>query len=503
MQGIAKVAIGGIRCRVGERTLTENEVPLITKIEDRVVSPSPQPISLVDHTIQDELNANSGKRKKRVDFVYGSLPVKKARTEGIVIYDSRPSTAGKSPSALRRLIRQREQASASFGSAAPVTKDATSSFVTPTLERALKDAPHDNIKTCPPSSRFVVLSSGSVDTDIPISSQVVSPVSSAPTGVNVPAIKPMSDGLPLSVFEPEAGALSATPSQGSSADDFYMSQIVDSATALNVYVPNWNVTNNAWIDNPITCQNLLDHKSEAEVVEVIEIRKHVYDLEAMVAIKVGKDAAERHFLKRAATLDAHIADVRRDMDNNLYPHMLTAIAGRRWVVRHGIRLAVHKCVCSVECRSALGRVISMAIHKGIQQGLEAGVVHGKASRSLTPIEACDPEIEGKYVATVAEFEGNTDATPEFSWFQPSLDQVTTPIYFESGSIDHEMPIFDAIPTICQSAERRGLCLPSSSTLGRAASSAPLHDSSLGVADYQVSTLVLSGDGGPANQLPVV
>ncbi|GJX48733.1 hypothetical protein Tco_0273923 [Tanacetum coccineum] len=58
-----------------------------------------------------------------------------------------------------------------------------------------------------------------------------------------------------------------------------------------------------------------------------------------------------------------------------------------------------------------------------------------------------------------------------------------------------MLLSDAIPAIRESAERRGLCPPSSSTLGGASSSAPPHDSSLGVADYQVSTLVLSGDGG--------
>ncbi|GJR96675.1 hypothetical protein Tco_0268849 [Tanacetum coccineum] len=47
---------------------------------------------LVDHTIQDELNVNVGKRKKRMAFVSGSPPVKKARTEGVVISDSWPST---------------------------------------------------------------------------------------------------------------------------------------------------------------------------------------------------------------------------------------------------------------------------------------------------------------------------------------------------------------------------------------------------------------------------
>nr|GFD06693.1 hypothetical protein [Tanacetum cinerariifolium] len=111
---------------------------------DRVISPSLQTISLVDHTIQDELNVNSGNRKKRVAFVSGSPPVKKARIKGIVISDSRPSTAGKSPTALQRLIRQGEQAAAGSGSAAAATEDATSSSVTPTPERALEDAPYDN-----------------------------------------------------------------------------------------------------------------------------------------------------------------------------------------------------------------------------------------------------------------------------------------------------------------------------------------------------------------------
>ncbi|GJW97825.1 hypothetical protein Tco_0179633 [Tanacetum coccineum] len=246
-----------------------------------------------------------------------------------------------------------------------------------------------------------------------------------------------------------------------------------------------------------------------------------------------QDVAERRFAKRATELDAHIADVRRDMDNGLYPYMLTAIAGRRWVVRHGFRLAIYKCACSIECHSALGKVISMAINKGIQQGLEARIVHGKAGRSLAQVEAYDPEVEGKYVAAVSEFkgvsfplldeleslkdyplalimsaltlkdgQGNKDDAPEFARFQPSIDQVVMPVYSESGSVDREMLLSDAIPTIRQSAERRGLCSPSSSALGGTSGPAPSYDSSLGITDYQIFTLVLAGDGGSANQPPV-
>nr|GFA51838.1 hypothetical protein [Tanacetum cinerariifolium] len=390
------------KVRVGERTLADNE---------------------------NELNVNSGKRKKRVAFVFGSPPVKKARAEGIVIFYSQPSTAGKSLSALRRLSRQNEQADIGSGYAAPATEDVISSSVTPTPVRVLEDASHDNVRTRPPSGHFVILSSGSANTDILASPQVVPPVTSAPTGVNAP--------------------------------------VAESVDRLE--------------------------KSEAEAAEVIELHKRVSDLEATVAIKVGElasfhtknDVAERRFMKHVVELDARIDDVRRDMDNDLYSHMLTVIAGRRWVVGHGFCLAIYKCACSVECRFALDKVILMAINKGIKQGLKAGIVHRKADRSLAQVKAYDPEDD----------QGNKDVAPEFSWFQPSIDQVDVPIYSESGFIDHKMLLFDAIPAIRQSVERKGLCPPSNSASGGTSGPAPSYDSSLGITDYQVSTLVLAGNRG--------
>ncbi|GKC91953.1 hypothetical protein Tco_1157395, partial [Tanacetum coccineum] len=457
-----------------------------------------------------------------------------------------------SPTTLRRLIRQSEQAAAGFGSAAAATEDITSSSVTPTPEHVFEDALHDN----------------------------VAPLVSSQAGVSVPITESAGDGHPASAPKFETGTLSATPSHGSSTDYFYESQTVDFATAINVYVPNWNVTNNGQLDDPVICCSLLDNVTppsywaalQSEVAEAEELRKRVSDLEALVVVRSGEvtnlttqnvgllervsaveserdslksqvvgegmvreefvmqqDATEWRFEERTAELDTRIADVRRDMDNDLYRHMLTVIDGQRWVVGHGFRLAVYKCARFVECCSALGKVISMAINKGIQQCLEAGIVHGKAGRSLTQVEAYDPKVEGKYVAAVFEFEGvsfplldelkslkdsplvqimpalilkdgqgNKDAALEFVWFQPSVDQVSVPIYSESGSIEREMLLSDAISAIHQSTGMRGLCPPSSSTLGEASGFAP-PVTSLGDTNYQVSTLVLASDEGPSNQ----
>ncbi|GKC08967.1 hypothetical protein Tco_1000577 [Tanacetum coccineum] len=102
--------------------------------------------------------------------------------------------------------------------------------------------------------------------------------------------------------------------------------------------------------------------------------------------KSFQDAKARRFEEKYAKLEAQIADVRRDIDNDLYPHMFTAIAGQRWVLSHDI-------------------------DKGTKEGLEAGIEHRKAGRSLT---------------------------------QPHLDQVTIPIYSKSGSIIQEMPLSDVV-----------------------------------------------------------
>nr|GFB27544.1 hypothetical protein [Tanacetum cinerariifolium] len=124
-------------------------------------------------------------------------------------------------------------------------------------------------------------------------------------------------------------------------------------------------------------------KAEREAAEVVELRRHVSELEAGIAAKSGEVAGlngknfELLGKETSVELDAHIPDVRRDIDNDLYPHMFIAIAERRWVLSHDVCRVVMKCAQFVECQSALGKVISLAINKGIQEGLEARIEHGK------------------------------------------------------------------------------------------------------------------------------
>nr|GFA73783.1 hypothetical protein [Tanacetum cinerariifolium] len=81
-----------------------------------------------------------------------------------------------------------------------------------------------------------------------------------------------------------------------------------------------------------------------------------------------------------AEIDARLDALNVDFDEELYPHMLTAIAGRRWVIGHGMRLAMMKCAESLEMRQAFADVVSVGVAKGMSEGLKHGVKHGYAQR---------------------------------------------------------------------------------------------------------------------------
>ncbi|GKG05462.1 hypothetical protein Tco_0325548, partial [Tanacetum coccineum] len=65
-------------------------------------------------------------------------------------------------------------------------------------------------------------------------------------------------------------------------------------------------------------------------------------------------------------LYADFIEMALPLEERLYPHLLTTISGRRWLLTHGMELAISKCLNSHEYLSALGAAISKAIEKGMQ-----------------------------------------------------------------------------------------------------------------------------------------
>nr|GEW78883.1 hypothetical protein [Tanacetum cinerariifolium] len=60
-------------------------------------------------------------------------------------------------------------------------------------------------------------------------------------------------------------------------------------------------------------------------------------------------------------------EVTLHLEERFYPHLLTTIAGRGWLLTHGMELAIAKCLNSPEYLSTLGSAISKAIKKGCQK----------------------------------------------------------------------------------------------------------------------------------------
>nr|GEV82067.1 hypothetical protein [Tanacetum cinerariifolium] len=125
--------------------------------------------------------------------------------------------------------------------------------------------------------------------------------------------------------------------------------------------------------------------------------------------------------QRCAEMDARLDALSIDFDNELYPYMLTTIAGRR---------------------QAFADVVSAGVAKGMSEGLKHGVEHGHTKLMVESLEAYDPEAEAKFSATLQslkdlkyplldQLEGLRDAP---------MDVIMVALYLESdiGGMPHNL-----------------------------------------------------------------
>ncbi|GJZ66535.1 hypothetical protein Tco_0623231 [Tanacetum coccineum] len=153
----------------------------------------------------------------------------------------------------------------------------------------------------------------------------------------------------------------------------------------------------------------------------------------MAAFEVFKKHEDEQVNARCTEMDARSDALSIDFDEELYPHMLTAIVGHRWVIGHGLRLAVMKCAESTELRQASANVVSAGIAKGMSEGLKYGVEHGKAGLELTAMEAYDLEADSKYVAALHHLKDlNYPLIDQLEqWKDAPLDVIMASLYLDS------------------------------------------------------------------------
>ncbi|GJR84546.1 hypothetical protein Tco_0155331 [Tanacetum coccineum] len=120
-------------------------------------------------------------------------------------------------------------------------------------------------------------------------------------------------------------------------------------------------------------------------------------------------------------LCADFVEMALHLEEKFYPHILTTIFGRRWILSHGMELAIAKCLNSFEYMSVLGAAIGKVVEKGMQEGLSAEITHGSEGRKLTDVAAYNPSAEADYLSAlqrlqsvdfslIGELKSNKDAS---------------------------------------------------------------------------------------------
>ncbi|GJZ59432.1 hypothetical protein Tco_0615248 [Tanacetum coccineum] len=151
----------------------------------------------------------------------------------------------------------------------------------------------------------------------------------------------------------------------------------------------------------------------ADLAAIVRAREQeVADLDAVVtSVKVQNDNLSdqvhtpeddrmREMNEKFDKLDIDLVELALHLEERFYPHLLTTISGRRWLLTHGLKLAIAKCLNSTEYLSSLGAAIGKAIEKGIQEGLSAGITYGVAGRVLTDVAAYNPSAEANYLSAL-------------------------------------------------------------------------------------------------------
>nr|GEX78519.1 transposase (putative), gypsy type [Tanacetum cinerariifolium] len=191
------------------------------------------------------------------------------------------------------------------------------------------------------------------------------------------------------------------------------------ASPESLYRPELGMTNDCMLDAPEASRRdkrILARENEIKNLETLpetesdmkkaaegrsaEVSKELENMQALFLDLHFKQYEDNQVEQCCAEMDACLDALSIDFDEELYPHLLTAIAGRRWESGHGLRLAVMKCGESTELKQAFADIVSAGIANGMSKGRKHGVKHKKANLSLEAIEAYDPEAKAKYITAL-------------------------------------------------------------------------------------------------------
>ncbi|GKG13929.1 hypothetical protein Tco_0350889, partial [Tanacetum coccineum] len=108
-------------------------------------------------------------------------------------------------------------------------------------------------------------------------------------------------------------------------------------------------------------------------------------------VEVQQEQQAQELYNRVAELEAHVMDVSGHLEGEFYPHLFDYF-GRKKVAPDSWDTACFlKCLKSPEYQGTLGHALCRAVDFSMQEGLEAGHEHEIARRSLSAVDAYNPE----------------------------------------------------------------------------------------------------------------
>ncbi|GJY03990.1 hypothetical protein Tco_0369930 [Tanacetum coccineum] len=255
--------------------------------------------------------------------------------------------------------------------------------------------------------------------------------------------EPLSFVVPRPTPEPDVAQSSATDKAGLEDEDTEKSSsfISMGGPPDDIYQPNWGITNSCRLDNPLVCQELVDHiippgcfsemrhlpsedflsqyninmarqvalgsqlrlraaeaKNETLTKELEDLRAHFSKLQVdseqltqqvatLQAQVTGEEKIKAAFEEFKQLEDKRVEQRCAEMEARLMPSALDFRRG---------------CAESMELREAFADVVTAGIAKGLSDGLRDGVEYGKAGLDVASLEGHDPEADEKFTAALQE-----------------------------------------------------------------------------------------------------
>nr|GEV27407.1 hypothetical protein [Tanacetum cinerariifolium] len=113
------------------------------------------------------------------------------------------------------------------------------------------------------------------------------------------------------------------------------------------------------------CDEIESLKAYSVKLQNDSLADQVHQLEA------SSDEKMKEVNEKFDKLCIDFVDMAIHLEENFYPHLLTTIFGRWWLVTHGMELAIAKCLNSTDYLSALRAAIDKASEKVMLEGLSA------------------------------------------------------------------------------------------------------------------------------------